>query len=399
MTRKRKTLYLTSNGIGRTVITTDTVLRGILGAKDGDQPPAMFRNNRYVVDLYAHLRDFYASLAYSVDWQDAFTRHPGLEVEVCNINNLVHFGKCLLRIGSYDLVVISHVAAGDDMTILTRAARFLARRNAPMLAFIGNEYDLLDEKIAFMRDVSAERVCSQLPIEAARYLYQGIEGSKILSMPHALNPHAYTPPEREDQRDIDIGFVGDIYWPFVGDEERTKLIRHFEAHGAEMGLKCDIRAGQMVRLPRAEWAAFLRRSKAIIGAESGTYYLNDFGKLLTRARDYNLKVDQKATFQDVFDRFYAGVTPGVSGKAISSRHFEPIGAKACQLLLEGDYNGALVAGEHYIPIRRDLSNVAEAVREFRDEGRRQQIANQAYDHVMAHHTYERRVDYALSTLF
>lgn len=399
MKKKLKTLYLSANGVGKVVVAADTVLRGILGAKDGTPPPHIFRNNRYVVNLYAHLRQFYDSLSYVVDWKDAFVSSPRLDVEFCNINNLVHLGKCMLKVRSYDLIVVSHAAAGDDMTILSRIAGMLARRACPMLVFIGNEYDLLDEKIAFIKRVKAERICSQLPISAARYLYEGIDGGSILSMPHALNPKVYTPPADEDSRDVDIGFIGDIYWPFVGDEERTLLIRHFEAHGADYGLKCDIRAGQMLRLPRDEWAAFLRRSKGLIGAESGTYYLNDFGKLLTRARDYNLKENQKASFEEVFDKFYAGVTPGVSGKSVSSRHFEPIGAKCCQVLLEGDYNGTLIAGEHYIPIKRDLSDVNEAVRAFKDDGYRQKIAQQAYDHVMAHHTYERRVEFALSSLF
>ena len=398
MTKKLRTLYLTSNGTGSTVITADTVLRGLLNYEDGAKPPAKLQKYPYFVNLFAHLRQFYDSLSYVGDWRDAFCASPRLDVEVCNINNLVHLTKSLLRIRRYDLVVVSHVAAGDDMTIMLRSARMLARRVCPMLVFIGNEYDLLDEKIEFIRLVRAERICSQLPLAAAQYLYSDIEGGTILSMPHALNPNVYSPPPSE-ARDIDVGFVGDIYWPFVGDEERTHLIEYFRDHGSDLGLRCDIRAGAMIRLPREEWAGFLRGSKGLIGAESGTYYLNDRGKLLTRARDYNLKENQKATFKDVFDKFYAGVTPGVSGKSVSSRHFEPIGTKTCQLLLEGDYNGTLTAGQHYIPIKRDLSNLAEAVREFKDEGHRKMIADTAYHHVMASHTYERRVQYALSTLF
>ncbi len=79
------------------------------------------------------------------------------------------------------------------------------------------------------------------------------------------------------------------------------------------------------------------------------HYLNERGKLLTRARDYNLQENQSASFEEVYDRFFAGVERGVSGKSVSSRHFEPIGTKTCQILLEGEYNGVLSPGEHYIP--------------------------------------------------
>ena len=96
-----------------------------------------------------------------------------------------------------------------------------------MLVFVGNEYDLLADKIAFMQEVGAERVCSQLPLAAAKYLYHGVQEDRVFSTPHALNLRAYSPPAKVD-RGIDIGFVGDIYWPFIGDQERSQLIWHFE---------------------------------------------------------------------------------------------------------------------------------------------------------------------------
>ena len=129
--------------------------------------------------------------------------------------------------------------------------------------FIGNEYDILDQKIAFIKDVEPEYVCSQLPISAARYLYQGCPRSEILEMPHALNPEAYRTLGGV-ARTIDIGFVGDIYWPFVGDRERTNLIEWFERDGAGHGFECDIRK---VRIAREEWNAFLNTCKGVIGGE------------------------------------------------------------------------------------------------------------------------------------
>lgn len=382
-----RTLFLEANGTGPVVIRTGTILRGLLGYQDGASPPDFLRRFPVVVDMFAHLRQFHDFLSYIMDWRDAFCDMPELDVEVCNINNLVHYGRCLLTIRKYDLIVVSHAAAGDDMTLLLKTAKLLERRRGKLVMFIGNEYDLLDEKIAFMQSIEADVVCSQLPIDAAHYLYQGCEQSQLLSMPHALNPRAYYPVP-DMQRTVDIGFIGDIYWPFIGDKERTDLIRFFETRGASFDLSCDIRTH---RIPRPDWAAFLNSCKSIIGAESGTYYLNDRGRLLTTARDYNLKENQQATFEDVFKRFYQDQPREVSGKSISSRHFEPIGTKTCQILLEGDYNGILKADEHYISVKRDLSNIEDAIRRFKDESYRQAIAEHTYEYVMAEHTYHHRV--------
>jgi hypothetical protein len=79
------------------------------------------------------------------------------------------------------------------MSLLLRYAHHFDRRRAPLVVFLGNEYDLLDEKIGFIRGVEAEFVCSQLPIAAAHTLYRECEGSRILAVPHALNPKQYCP--------------------------------------------------------------------------------------------------------------------------------------------------------------------------------------------------------------
>src|SRR5262249_6451897 len=204
------------------MVFVDTVLRGIFGYRDGDRPPRFLRHNPRVNALFDLLRDVHAPLSYVADWRDAFTGSPALDVEVCYINNLVHLGQALLRLRQYELIVVSHAAAGDDMTLLRKVEGWFNRRRAPLVMFIGNEYDLLDDKIGFICKVGAEFVCSQLPTAAAEYLYGECTGSRIVSMPHALNPSKYSPGP-EVTRAVDVGFIGDIYWPFVGDRERTDL--------------------------------------------------------------------------------------------------------------------------------------------------------------------------------
>ncbi|MBV8772682.1 MAG: glycosyltransferase family 1 protein [Deltaproteobacteria bacterium] len=387
-----RVLYLEANGVGSRIIWVDTVLRGILGYQNGALPPRPLRRYPKINLLFGELADFNARLSYVADWRDAFQASPGLKVELCNINNLVHYSHCLLRMRQYDLIVVSHVAAGDDMTVLTKSRAWFDRRRCPLVVFLGNEYDLLDDKIEFVRQTDAEYLCTQLPVSAARHLYGDLARTRIVEMPHALNPNSYYSIDGV-RRSTDIGFVGDMYWPFVGDRERTDLIEWFETHGAAAGLGCDIRKQ---RLAREEWNLFLNQCHAVIGAESGTYYLNGRGKLLDCARAYNLRENQAASFDEIFDRFYSGVAREVSGKSISSRHFEPIGTKTCQILLEGEYNGILQPNLHYIAVKKDLSNVEEAIARFRDESYRSRIVEETYDYVLSEHTYVHRVERLLN---
>jgi len=97
----------------------------------------------------------------------------------------------------------------------------------------------------------------------------------------------------------------------------------------------------------------------------------------------------------VFELFFARYSNPVSGKAISSRHFEPVGTKTCQILLEGDYNGILQADRDYISLSKDYSNIDDVVRRFRDDGYRSELVDHALEHVLAEHTYTHRVNRVL----
>jgi hypothetical protein len=206
-------------------------------------------------------------------------------------------------------------------------------------------------------------------------------------MPHALNEQLYTPPA-EAKRIIDIGFRGAASPLFIGDQERTDFIRYFKIHAGELDLRCDI-DDTSSNLKRSDWATFLQSCRGIVGAESGSYYLDPQGEIIAEAKEWCRKNPQ-ATFAEVFTRFFENPPPHFSGKAISSRHFEAIGTQTCQILLEGEYNGLLTAGEHYISVKKDLSNIQEAVETFKDPTVRRRITEQAYQHIMESHTYAQR---------
>src|SRR5690606_14777590 len=171
MNRERlRVLYLWASGSGTRAIAEDRLLGALAGRQS-------WRNRN-------------RQLSYTEDWREAFEASPRLAVEACNINNLPHYAFCLARLARNELLVVSHAAAGDDVTVLSKSASAFQRRRGRLVVFLGNEYDLLEEKLAFVRQTQAEVVCTQLPIEAGHYLY-GESGARIIEMPHALNPRCY----------------------------------------------------------------------------------------------------------------------------------------------------------------------------------------------------------------
>ena len=326
-------------------------------------------------------------LSYVMDWKDAFTECPNLDVEWCNVNNLLDFATGLRKVEKYPLSIILHSAAWDHLRLLRLAQGRFQSRKGTMLLFYGNEYHNMREKIAFARAVEADYIASQLPMSSAEWLYAECEASIVLPAPAALNPQIYR-PERTT-RPIDIGFRGDIYASALalGDTERTSILQYFDRHAEEWGLTKDI---AFIRHPREQWNGFLNRCKGIMGAESGTYFLERDDRTRQAVIAF-LGQYPDAPFAQVYARFFRSYPNPISGKAISSRHFEPIGANTCQLLLEGNYNNILKADEHYISIKKDFSNIEEAIRRFQDQGYREAMVRRTHEYVLEEHTYRRRV--------
>jgi hypothetical protein len=294
------------------------------------------------------------------------------------------------EIANYDLIVLLHSTNADSVLPLSLLESYFKARKGKLLVFVGNEYCLMPEKINFIKNTDADFIASQLPKDAAMWLYGDCTKSKVLLVPHALNSTAYSAYEDPDQRKIDIGFVGDRYSLAIGDIERTELIEYFATKDFRQQLNIDIRLGRKLRLSREKYVDFLNSIRVTIGAESGTYYLERTDKTQKRVEAF-LSRYPKATFEEVNDRFFKDYSNPVNGKAISSRHFEPIGTKTCQVLLEGKYNNILKPDVHYISLKKDYSNIKNVMGKFGDKVFTKKMTDNAHEYVMDSHTYDHRI--------
>ena len=103
-------------------------------------------------------------------------------------------------------------------------------------------------------------------------------------------------------------------------------------------------------------------------------------------------VNEQLSFVDIHRRFFAGRerTP-VYGKCISSRHFDAIGTKTCQIMFYGRFNDILAANRHYLALADDFSDLEEVLRRFSDVPARREIVEESYAHVTSSHTYAHRM--------
>jgi spore maturation protein CgeB len=398
--------------------------------------------------LFSHYTD---RVSYYNDWADAFSNSPDLKVAQINLYDLSNVKKLKQTIQDYELVVCLHSTNAVGFKFLFPYVSILNKRKGKLLLFFGNElnYPLvgmrMQDKLHLLSVINPDFVASQLPIHSAKALYQDSTDADVLAMPHALNQESFKPEKLQKNRAIDIGVRAERYFPFMGNNDRNELIDFFESYRSQTPIKKDFGRSWKDRFTREGWAEFLNNCKGTIATEAGSSYLEKDDHTVLEIEKYilsksNVKrqstaekfkkvnanyrawisykqvakvedylahknwLNNKANydhffsvpFEEIFDKFYKDYSGAISGKCISSRHFDAIGCKTCQIMFPGDFNGILEANKHYLSLNPDFSNVDEVMLRFADQEIREKIVDDAYDHVIANHTYDKRIYFFLN---
>lgn len=379
--------------------------------------------------VYPHKASYYD------DWLDAFFEHPEFD---CSIENILKAKPSELEksIDRWDAIIVMHAATADSVEDLMRIAPSLAQRNkAKLFAFVGNEYNSavapIADKITTLGAIRPDVVATQLLKEAGDFLYQGC-GAQTLSVPHGLNPKIFRPGPPHSSRGIDIGARSFRYPASIGDNDRNRLFEYFQVEAKRLDLVVDI--DQVRRFGRDDWAKFLRSSRGTVSTEAGSWYLDRDDSLALKVHEHISKSKTILTlsarnplrrlvrllpntikeslakvlrggpvgyegfeprdidFAEVYEKFFREAKKApVYTKAVSSRHFDAIGSKTSQIMIEGRFNDVLEPNKHYFALKADLSNVDDVIQRFRDDRQRDLVTEQAYSHVMERHTLQHRL--------
>ncbi len=398
------------------------------------------RNNPKFTVIYATYNN---TASYYDDWLDGFKSRKDIILTAINITAKGSYLKVANSIKETDAIILLHSTNADNVHYLRPFKELLKRRRTNLLIFLGNEFNSpifgagIRDKIHLMKEISPDFIGTQLPLSAATFIYNQVTGSKIIELPPALNPARFYPFVEHQERPIDIGVRSYVYYPFIGDEERNSILQYFSKSKLPKPLKIDIETDPSKRLSSTEWARFLNNCKGTISTEAGSYYLEPDDMTVRKISKYiknklpsrkkfllylnesrlkyllrnflnslgqnTIKNTKKALidpnsvyyevdFKDIYNKFFKNYSNPVNGKCISSRHFDAIGTKTCQIMFPGYFNGILKPDENYIPLNRDFSNISEVLEKFLSLDFRSKIVDSTYEYVMDCHTYNHRID-------
>lgn len=299
----------------------------------------------------------------------------------------------------FDLIIYSHF-----ITTPWNRARFLIKieklkklnhQNCPKIAFFQDEYFNTDLTSKFIDELNVAEIYSVAPESEWVKLYKNAMSKEIPIRPYLtgyVDDEDIVPNKslsNRVNRPIDIGYR--IGWPsskifrlgafgYQKFDVAQKVLDH-----APDDLKIDIKMGESTYTGK-RWYDFLSKCRFTIGSESGASLLDHDGSINKCIENY-CHHNPSASFKDAETKCFPDRDGNLNLRAISPRIFEAALLKTGLILIEGDYNGILKPGVHYLPIKNDFSNLVEIIDKSRDEKLRLAMVENTYNDLILSEEY------------
>jgi len=322
-----------------------------------------------------------------------FESLEGVQPIYCNV--AVRRLPRLLQRLRFDLVVFHTTLLGgrwnrQRFARLTDRLEALETDGAVRVAFPQDEFLNVDLLETFFQRLGVHHVFSCASADQWPRIYPGLQqdGTKFHRV---LTGYLSTATLRRlaelrgqvSSRPIDISYRAWRAEPWLGSLGRLKVDigTMTESLARELGYRTDISLRAQDTLLGDAWFRLLLRSRWTPGVEGGATILDRDGRLRATTQRY-LEAHPGATPEEVAEHALEGMEGTLDLRAISPRHLEACATRTGQLLVEGDYNGVLVANRHYLPIHRNLDNLQDVLEQLPDERLRCDLTESAFADVV-----------------
>lgn len=288
---------------------------------------------------------------------------------------------------------LSYARWNYEFETYRRRFRWLAKLRCPKVALPQDEYDhaaLLDEWLLELGVTSVyscfgpDQRAMLYPLLAGRASFREtltgfIDEDTAGSVAARMRPHA--------ERPTDVVYRARQlpYWFGSHGQLKHRIAEAVGERAPAHGLRIDVSTRPEDTIFGEGWLDFLLSGRAVIGSESGSSVLDERGEIHRRISRL-LADEPDLTFEEVDARMPDG-WDSYAFFALSPRHLEAVVTKTAQVLVEGAYSGVLEAERHYIPVRRDFSDLDEALERLHDRETVEAMAERAYEDVYLSRRY------------
>jgi hypothetical protein len=322
-----------------------------------------------------------------------FPCHSRHEVRVFNPRGLAR--SRFLDFDAFDVVVLHYSIVVIWDAYLAPTFRDQIRRFQGLtVQFLQDEYRYVDAITAAMRELGVDVLYSVVPPEKVSSVYgDRLPGTEILPtltgyVPDRLVGHAAPPLAG---RPVDVGYRGRSlpFWLGRLGFEKIEIGRGFAARAGELGLRTDIAWTEGARIYGDRWHAFVTSCRTMLASESGSSIVDYDGSVERAVRAY-LAASPAADYEEIEREVLARFAGAPEINTLSPRLFEAAALRTGMVMFPGGYSGAVRAGEHYLPLEKDFSNIAEIAEQIRDTPLLEQLTEAAYEELIASGRYSER---------
>jgi hypothetical protein len=275
--------------------------------------------------------------------------------------------------------------------------------------FIQDEYRFVDRTISAVEQMNIHVLFTCVPEGEMDKVYPSSR------LPHVVKINVLTGYVPEyllgqtvpsfSERTIDVGYRGRSVPAWFGElgQEKWRIGHRFAKDAKGYGLRCDIRYREEDRLYGRDWINFLTSCKAVLGVESGASVFDFTGDVQRQVEEHELR-NPGSSFEELRDLYFKDLEGRIRLNQISPRSFECAALRTVMILYEGEYSGILKPWRHYLPMKKDHSNMKEIVDALRDPCLCEEIAENAYREIAENPQYSFRalaakVDQAMHSNF
>lgn len=301
-----------------------------------------------------------------------------------------------LDLSRFDAIIIHYtLVLCMDVYVSAETRERLRDFNGIKAVFIQDEYRFINKTINALREIKANILFTCVPTVEIEKVYSsealpGLKKINVLTGYVDDSLFAFNPPPLKD-RPIDVGYRARNvpYWLGEMGREKWRIGQIFRRDANGSGLKIDISYREESRLYGEKWTDFIMRCKAMLGVESGASVF-DFSGEVEVAVNKEISNNHKVSYETVREKYFKDIEGIIALNQISPRCFESAALKTLMVMYEGEYSGILQPWRHFVPLKKDHSNMDEVIAVLRDVPRCQRIVDQAYDEIAKNPKYHFR---------
>lgn len=316
-----------------------------------------------------------------------YSRHHVFAYNHYNWLQMGHKGfPVKLDLQRFDAIVIhysTYLLSEDIDYFAAEAKEQLAAFKGLKVLFRQDEYMHVDGLIEVLQELKIDVLFTTFDEKDAYRIYDrpGLERLRMVRTLTGYVPEALltipSPPIAD--RKIDVGYRSRAvpFWLGSLGMEKVEISARFSSVAAQYGLTSDISCLEQDRIYGHRWIRFITSCRTVLGTESGASVIDFSGEIRQRTESY-LQRHPQATFAEAREHCFAEDEWRYDQAQISPRCFEAAALKTAMVLYQGKYSGFLEPWRHYVPLKKDFSNIEEVAQAIKDVEFLQQLVDRAY---------------------